>query len=274
MHNNHNNYDTWFAPWLAGVIDGDGHFDIVTINHNHVLKQIRIKVHVRHIRILNTIKNQLSFGRLRYDKNKVYCTYVVSTAYHMSQLVNLINGLIRLKVHGFQKACAWLNIHYVPANYVLKPLDPYFAGLIDSDGTVLFNYASNRIECNLQLKSTPFSKRLCLNYVVPHYIPSVYNRIKTNQIKGKTYVSQCIVFKYQTVNGMIWLYDYFMQCRLFCDIKFYRVSKIKRFLELRHYQNSAKHSIQFKVYRDFLLHWIQYQNPLWAGTAFVKKHLL
>lgn len=267
-----NTYSDWFVPWLAGIIDGDGNFDIVTIKGKARLKQIRIKVHVRDIRILNTIKNQLNFGRIRHNNNKPYCIYTVSTKYHMAYVVNLINGLIRLKVDSFQKACACVHINYTEAVYVLKPLDPYFAGLIDSDGTIIFNYAANRIECNLELKLTPFSKRLCLHYVVPHYVPSVTNRTKKNQTKGKTYES--ITFKYQTVSGMIWLYEYFMKRRLFCNIKFYRVSKIKRFLELRHYQNSAKHSIEFKVYSDFLLMWIQYENPLWARTPFVKKHLI
>lgn len=66
----------------------------------------------------------------------------------MYYLISNINGLIRLKVPNFIKACDILNIPYIEANYTIQPNDPYLAGLIDTDGSVVFNYPSNRIECN------------------------------------------------------------------------------------------------------------------------------
>ena len=36
-------------------------------------------------------------------------------------------------------------------NYKIEPFDPYFAGLIDTDGSIVFNYPGNRIECNLRI---------------------------------------------------------------------------------------------------------------------------
>ena len=70
---------------------------------------------------------------------------------------------------------------------------------------------------------------------------------------------------------MIYIYDYFMNNRLYSDFKFYRVSKIKRFIEIRKYKTSPFDSIEYKIYSDFLLDWIQYQNPLWDKIPFVKK---
>ena len=55
-------------------MDGDGNFDI-RINpttNNRVLKQIRIKLHNRDIRILTRIQNYLHIGRIRKNKNKPY----------------------------------------------------------------------------------------------------------------------------------------------------------------------------------------------------------
>ncbi len=46
---------------------------------------------------------------------------------------------------------------------------------------------------------------------------------------------------------------YFMKNRLYCDFKFYRVSKIKQFITIRDYKNEAKDSIEFKIYSDFIL---------------------
>ena len=91
---------------------------------------------------------------------------------------------------------------------------------------------------------------------------------KKNQSK-KTFKS--IALKYQTVKGMVPLYDYFMLNRLYSDLKFCRVSQIKKFVQIRQFQNSEFNSVEFKIYSDFLLNWIQYNNPLWTKVPFVNK---
>jgi hypothetical protein len=65
-----NKLNSSFINWLAGVIDGDGNFDIRKINSKLVLKAIRIKLHNRDVRILTRIQNELHMGRIRADKNK------------------------------------------------------------------------------------------------------------------------------------------------------------------------------------------------------------
>ena len=54
-------------------------------------------------------------------------------------------------------------------------------------------------------------------------------------------------------------------------MKFYRITQIKKFLEIRKYRYSDFDSIEYKIYSDFLLNWIKYQNPLWLKVPFVKK---
>jgi hypothetical protein len=66
----------------------------------------------------------------------------------MYHFIKNINGLIRLKIPSFILACHFFNIPYKEANYIIEPFDPYFSGLIDTDGSIVFNYLSNRIECN------------------------------------------------------------------------------------------------------------------------------
>jgi hypothetical protein len=178
----------------------------------------------------------------------------------MKNIINLLNGIIKIKISAFKKACSYFNIQYIEPNYNLEALDPYFSGLIDTDGSIIFNYASNRIECNLELKYNEYSSKLCFDNVIPNYKPSIYFRDKKNHTPGRIFKS--IVFKYQTVNGMIFLYNYFMINRLYSDFKFYRISKIKKFIKIRQYKTYPKNSLEFKIYSHFLLDFIKNLNPL------------
>jgi Cytochrome C and Quinol oxidase polypeptide I/LAGLIDADG endonuclease len=259
-----------FINWLAGVIDGDGNFDIRKINSKLVLKAIRIKLHNRDVRILTRIQNELHMGRIRADKNKPHSLWIISKREEMEFLINNLNGLIRIKVDSFQKACHFLGVKFIEANYNITAFDPYFSGLIDTDGTIIYNYSGNRIECNLEIKYNDYSKKLNLDNVIPNYKPCILLRKHKSSSKGKVLFNS-IAFKFQTVKGMVFLYDYFMKNRLYCDFKFYRISKIKQFITVRDYKNDPKDSIEFKIYSDFILNWIQYRNPLWYKVPFVNK---
>ncbi len=260
--------DYKFWNWFAGVIDGDGNFDIRKnpINNKKILKQIRIKLHNRDIRILKRIQNYLHKGRIRNDKNKPYSIYIISTEEDMMYIINKINGLIRLKVPSFKQACNLYNIYYIEANYNIGLNDPYFAGLIDTDGSIVFNYAGNRIECNLEFQYNEYTSKLNFNNTILNCKPFI---IKRNKSLFKT-----IAFKFQNVSNMLFIYDYFMHNRLYCDMKYYRVTKIKLFVEIRKYKTYPKDSLEHKIYKDFIIDWVKYQNPLWYKIPFVNKYLI
>lgn len=254
--------------WLAGIIDGDGYIQVGRRGEKKVLKSIQIKLHNRDIGILENILKESNVGRIIPVKKKPYSIYVVSKKEEMIEIIMRINGEIRLKVKSFRDACDYLNIEYIEPNYELKPFDPYLSGLVDTDGSIIFNYNLNRIECNLELKQEEYSSKLCLDKVIPNYKPVVYQRKKKNQTPGKVFNS--IALKYQTVGGMGYLYDYFKENELYCNMKYYRVMKIKEFLEIRHYRNYQYDSEEFKRYSRFVLDWIQYENPKWEEVPFVK----
>lgn len=264
-----------FWDWFAGVIDGDGNFDIRSNGSGKILKQIRIKLHNRDIRILRRIQDFLHMGRIRIDKNKPYCTYVISTKQDMFHIINNVNGLIRLKVPAFKEACLLYNMYYIEANYNIKRYDPYLAGLVDTDGSIVFNYAGNRIECNLEFKYNEYTSKLNFNDTIFNCKPAILIRKKSSsaEAEGKKNFAS-IAFKFQNVSSMLSIYDYFMHNRLYCDIKFYRVTKIKAFIEIRKYKTFSKHSVEHKIYTDFVINWVKYQNPLWYKIPFVNKYLL
>ena len=266
--------DYKFLNWFAGVIDGDGNFDIRIdpISKKKVLKQIRIKLHNRDIRILTRIQDYLHMGRIRADKNKPYSTYVVSSKETMMYILKNINGLVRLKVPGFKQACLAYNMEYIKANYNIELYDPYFAGLVDTDGSIVFNYAGNRIECNLEFQHNEYTSKLNFENTILNCKPTILIRKKSSAFAGpKNFTS--IAFKFQNVNNMLFIYDYFMHNRLYCDMKFYRVTKIKPFIEIRKFKTSPLHSVEHKIYSDFVIDWIKYDNPLWYKIPFVSKHL-
>jgi hypothetical protein len=267
--------DTNFWKWFAGIIDGDGNFDIRidSSSEKRVLKQIRIKLHNRDIRILKRIRDYLHIGRIRSDKNKPYSIFIVSTKEDMMYILNNINGLIRLKVPGFKEASQLYKIDYIEANYNIGLYDPYFSGLVDSDGSIVFNYAGNRIECNLEFQYNCYTSKLNFDNTILNSKPTIVKRKKSSHLSGpKDYSS--IAFKFQNVNSMLFIYDYFMHNRLYCDMKFYRVTKIKPFIEIRKYKNSPRDSVDHKIYSDFIINWIKYDNPLWYKVPFVNKYLL
>jgi cytochrome c oxidase subunit 1 len=267
--------DYKFWNWFAGVIDGDGNFDIRTdySSKTKVLKQIRIKLHNKDVRILSRIQNYLHIGRIRADKNKPYSIYVVSTKKYMMYIIKHLNGLIRLKVPAFKEACLLYNINYKEANYKIELYDPYFSGLVDTDGSIVFNYAGNRIECNLEFLYNEYTSKLNFDNTILNSKPYIIVRNKSSVKAGpKNFAS--IAFKFQNVNSMLFIYDYFMHNRLYCDMKFFRVSKIKGFIDVRKYKNYSKYSIEHKIYSNFVLNWIKYDNPLWYRVPFVTKYLL
>ena len=211
--------DYKFWSWFAGVIDGDGNFDIRVdpTGNKRVLKQIRIKLHNRDVRILTRIQNYLHIGKIRADKNKPYSIYIVSTKENMMYILNNINGFIRLKVPGFKESCNLYNIDYIEANYNIGLYDPYFAGLVDTDGSIVFNYAGNRIECNLEFQYNEYSSKLNFDNTILSSKPTIIIRKKSSNLGGPLNFSS-IAFKFQNVNSMLFIYDYFMHNILYCDM--------------------------------------------------------
>ena len=137
----------------------------------------------------------------------------------------------------------------------------------------MFNYAGNRIECNLEFQYNEYTSKLNFDSTILNSKPYIIVRNKSSVKAGPKKFSS-IAFKFQNVNSMLFIYDYFMHNRLYCDIKFYRISKIKGFIEVRKYKNYPIYSIEHKIYSNFVLNWIKYDNPLWYKVPFVTKYLL
>lgn len=212
-------------------------------------------------------------GKIRADKNKPYSIYSVSTKETILYILKNINGLIRIKTPGFKESCKLYNLNYIEPNYNIGLYDPYFAGLVDTDGSIVFNYAGNRIECNLEFQYNEYTSKLNFDNTILNCKPTILKR-KKSSIRGTSKNYTSIAIKFQNVNNMLFIYDYFMHNRLFCDMKFYRVTKIKPFIEIRKYKSSPRNSVEHKIYSDFIIDWIKYENPLWYKVPFVRKYII
>lgn len=162
---------SWYYRW-------DGNFDVR--KGPETLKSIRIKLHNRDVRILVHILDVLHMGRIRSDKNKPHSIYIVSTKKEMEYLITHLNGLIRIKIPGFKRSCQYFNIDFKQPDYNIKPYDPYFAGLIDTDGSTVYNFSGNKIECNLEMKNNEFVNKLNLDLVIPQAKPYIIHRMLRN----------------------------------------------------------------------------------------------
>lgn len=251
--------ESQFNAWLAGVIDGDGNFDFRSIG---TLRSVRIKIHIRDVRILKRIQNMAHIGRIRTIADTPYVMFITSLKSHMTQLLTRINGHIRVKVPSFEKACKSLNIVPRRACKLVAPFDAYFAGLVDSDGSVVLNYAQNCITVAVEVQLSPHVENLNFEFVIPYAKPNVIVRTTASGKKS-------IRFSYQSVASMAAVYDYFTRVRLYSDFKYYRVTRIKRFLMVRHYKSWGDGTIEHRIYSEFCCDFIMYQNPQWAKVPFV-----
>ncbi len=246
-----------FFCWLAGIIDGKGNFLI----KQGQLKAITIRLHNKDIRILTRIQSILHIGKIIHYDSKYYSTYIISDEENMRYLIQKLNGLIRIKYDSFQKACILFDIRLIEPSYCIPYNNSYFSGLIDTKGTLYLNYLSNRIECNLQLKRNKYTVKLNFDKVMLLCTPNI--TYSTN--------FKILNFKYQSVNSMSSMYEYFMENRLYSDYKFHKVSLIKKFLEIRHCQYADKNSVNYAIYCDFLFEWFHYNNSLWTREPFIQE---
>ncbi len=261
--------------WLAGVLDGDGNFDIQNLKSSsgkikRTLKQIRITQHPRDADILARVKYLLG-GSIKPKGNR-YILWTISTKKLMLNCISLINGHMRLKIPGFKESCELLGVTYKEADYIIKEDSAYLAGLTDTDGSVVFNHPGNKIVLTLEFQQNEFSEKLDLSQVVQGAKPSVFEFDKRNQTKDKVFFSKRII--YDNVAHMPHIYQYFLKNRLYSNFKFFRVTKIKEFLDLRHFNKHPENSPEFKLYHAFITNYFKHLNeskPLPAYISSKKK---
>lgn len=136
-----NNTPDPFFEWLAGVIDGDGHFNL----SKKGTARLQITMDLRDKKALYEIKHKLG-GSIRSIANANALRYQLRNKKGLILLINSVNGLIRNPYRMLQmnKLCVKYKIKLLYP----KPLtfnNGWFSGFIDSDGSIYFNEKSGQV---------------------------------------------------------------------------------------------------------------------------------
>lgn len=133
-----------FNQWLAGRIDGDGHFWVQVVYSEKQKKDLEypaltISSELSDMDDLKAIQ-KIFGGHIYLNKKKNSLTYVNADRKTLIPLIHAINGQIRdtVRVPQFKRVCKIFNIPFIEP----KPLtrnNAYSMGLWDSDGTISGN---------------------------------------------------------------------------------------------------------------------------------------
>lgn len=125
--------DHIFNEWLAGIIDGDGHFRVDT-NTSPILI---IELSGKNMTLLSLIQSKIGGNINPTSRNKVSLRFTLSKRADFINLIHRVNGHIRnsIRLIQFNKICSY---------YEIQPLDTiplttdnaWFTGFFDADGSI------------------------------------------------------------------------------------------------------------------------------------------
>lgn len=138
-----------FFEWLAGVIDGDGYFNL----SKKGIARLTITMDIRDKKALYDIKHKLG-GSIYTIANANALKYQLSHKKGLITLLENVNGLIRNPARLLQmnKLCLKYGIELIYP----KPLtfnNGWLSGFIDSDGSVYFSEVSGQVFISISQKN-------------------------------------------------------------------------------------------------------------------------
>lgn len=128
-------YSSYFAQWLAGVIDGNGSLQFTKQGHT----SLEITIGLEDLALLEFIKSILG-GSIKSRSGAKAWRYRLQNKEGMIKLIHLINGYIRhsSRLVQLHRVCQRLGIP------VVEPVSincdsAWFAGFFDADGIITFS---------------------------------------------------------------------------------------------------------------------------------------
>lgn len=135
--------DEQFGHYLAGLIDGDGHFS--------TQQQLVIVFSSEDVALAYYIKERLGYGSVKKVKNKNAYLFIISSKDGMMKVLNLINGKLR-NLSRFNQVInnVLTNSKYIYENLIFRINDTnyydnhYIAGFSDADASFQIKVISKK----------------------------------------------------------------------------------------------------------------------------------
>ena len=208
-------YNLGFDQWLAGVIDGDGHF-ILTKKGS---VRLFIVMDIRDKKALYEILHKFG-GSIKSISNANALRYNLSNKKGLVKLINAVNGEIRNPVRLLQlnKLCNKYNIELIYP----KPLtfnNGWFSGFVDSDGSVYFSKSSGQVFISATQKNM---------YLLQPLVNIYGGRVDPSNQKGDAF--KYVIYRKKELFNLV--DNYFTKYPL-KTLKYNRVKLLKEFYNAR-----------------------------------------
>jgi hypothetical protein len=177
-----------FNEWLAGVIDGDGYFNL----SKKGICRFTVVMDTRDKQVLYDIKHKFG-GSIYTIANANALRYQLSGKKGLITLINAVNGLVRNPTRLLQmnKLCVKYEIELLYP----KPLtynNGWFSGFMDSDGSIYLNQTSGQIFISASQKN---------KYLLEPLIQLYSGRIDITSPKEEAF--KFIIYRKQEVFNMV-----------------------------------------------------------------------
>lgn len=141
--------DNQFGHYLAGLIDGDGHFNIQG--------QLVIVFDIQSVSLAYYIKEYIGYGNVRKVKGKNAYLYIISCSKGLLKVLNLINGKLRNKNKYYQidkiisnnKSIKINKVFHL--NYTNDLENHWLAGFSDADASFQIKLINRNFKTEVRL---------------------------------------------------------------------------------------------------------------------------
>lgn len=230
--------DRSFNEWLAGLIDGDGCFQLSKKGY----ASLEIVMEIRDKHCLYLVKQKFG-GAVKVRSGLNHLRYRLHHKSGLLLLINSVNGLIRNPVRMLQlgKICDKYELELIypePLTYN----NGWLSGFFDSDGSVFMNTLSGQLFITASQKN-----KFLLDSLVALYGGKIYTLRKVGAFKWT-------VFRKDEVLSLANNYFKSYPSR---SAKQMRLNMIPKFYELRgqHAHKASPDSVLGKVWKIFSIKW-------------------
>ena len=233
--------DKRFSQWLAGLIDGDGCFQLSKKGY----ASLEIVMETRDKHCLYQIKQKFG-GSIKIKSDVNWLRYRLHHKEGLTLLINTVNGFLRNpnRILQLGKICEKYNIDILPSED-LSYDSGWLSGFFDADGSIYINLQSDQVLITASQKN-----RYILDDLVKLYGGTIYPLVKLGAFKWVVYRKQEIIN----------LKDYFKlnPCK---SLKQKRIKLLDKYYDLRKFKAhiSSNNSLLRKSWNKFLKDWENYK---------------